>query len=181
MVSPGAMPKMPILALGNPERVARAMCHQAGAAGRGRAAHGFTLLELLLVLALVALTSAGASFALRDSADTQLQQEAQRLAALLETARAQARANGVPVLWQPQPGGFKLNGHTRTWLHPNTIVTRLSPHPKSPAPPEPALWLPPEPLMPPQRLRLSVDGHEVWLGTNGVTPWRVLEQADAAL
>ena len=42
---------------------------------------GFTLLELLVVVAIIAIASAGVSFALRDSQATQLEREAQRLAA----------------------------------------------------------------------------------------------------
>ena len=39
---------------------------------------GFTLLELLLVVAIIAVASAGVSFALRDSGQTQLEREALR-------------------------------------------------------------------------------------------------------
>lgn len=148
---------------------------------RQQARRGFTLLELLLVVALVALTSAGATVALRDSAQTQLHQEAQRLAALLEAGRARARTRGVPVLWQPQARGFSLDGQYREWLQANTVVARVSAHPPLPAPAEPGIWLPPEPLMPAQRVRLSVNGYTIWVGTNGVAPWRVLEEPDAAL
>ena len=72
--------------------------------------NGFTLLELLVVVAIVALASAGVGLALRDSADTRLDREAERLAALLEVARAQSRASGVPVRWRPVPGGFRFEG-----------------------------------------------------------------------
>ena len=48
--------------------------------------------------------------AMRDSAQTQLEREAQRLAALLESARAQSRASGVPVRWQPTEAGFRFDG-----------------------------------------------------------------------
>ena len=71
----------------------------ASAAARPRT-FGFTLLELLVVVAIIAIASAGVSFALRDSADTQLEREAQRLAALLESARAQSRTSGRPVQWR---------------------------------------------------------------------------------
>ena len=57
-------------------------------------AQGFTLLELLVVVALIAIATAGVSLSLRDSADSALERDATRLAALLETARAQARASG---------------------------------------------------------------------------------------
>lgn len=168
MVKRVAKARMLTSALGNPEAmVARP--------------HGFTLLELLLVVTLAALTAASVTLSLRDNAHTQLDQEAQRLSALLEAARAQARTSGVAVVWQPQPRGFKVDAQYRAWLVPGTTVTRMPPHPPHPAPADPAIWLPPEPLMPPQRLRLSLEGRDVWLGTNGVAPWRVLEGADAPL
>ena len=43
---------------------------------------GFTLLELLVVVALIAMATAGVSLSLRDSRQTQLEREAQRLVAL---------------------------------------------------------------------------------------------------
>ena len=54
---------------------------------------GFTLLELLVVVAIMALAMAGVGLALRDSGQTQLEREAERLAALLEAGRAQSRAS----------------------------------------------------------------------------------------
>src|SRR5438309_6026590 len=75
-----------------------------------RASRGFTLIELLVVVAIVAIASVGVSFALRDSQSTQLEREAQRLAALLESARAQSRATGVPVRWRATDGGFHFEG-----------------------------------------------------------------------
>jgi prepilin-type N-terminal cleavage/methylation domain-containing protein len=46
---------------------------------------GFTLLELLVVVALIAVATAGVSLSLRDSAQSALQRDAERLAVLLET------------------------------------------------------------------------------------------------
>ena len=63
---------------------------------------GFTLVELLIVITLIALISAVASLALRDPASTRLEQEAERLVALLEAARHEARAAGVPARWEPR-------------------------------------------------------------------------------
>jgi general secretion pathway protein H len=77
---------------------------------------GFTLLELLVVVAIIAMASAGVSFALRDSAATQLEREAQRLAALLESARAQSRTSGVVVRWHTTEQGFRFEG-----VPPNTL------------------------------------------------------------
>src|SRR3954463_2541388 len=81
------------------------------AAGNSRTrTRAFTLIELLVVVAIIAIASAGVSFALRDSQATQLDREAQRLAALLESARAQSRSSGVAVRWYPVAGGFRFDG-----------------------------------------------------------------------
>ena len=45
---------------------------------------GLTLLELLVVLAIIAISSAGVALAMRDNSQTQLEREAQRLIAKLE-------------------------------------------------------------------------------------------------
>ena len=71
---------------------------------------GFTLIELLVVVSIIAIGSVGVVFALRDSAQTQTEREAQRLAALLESARAQSRTSGVPVVWRATEQGFVFDG-----------------------------------------------------------------------
>ena len=43
--------------------------------------HGFTLMEMLVVIALMALVSVGVVFAMGDNSQDQLQREGQRLAA----------------------------------------------------------------------------------------------------
>lgn len=77
---------------------------------RAAAPDGFTLIELLLVLAIVAMASAGVGFALRDVGQTQLEREAQRLVAMLESARARSRASGMPVYWRATELGFEFIG-----------------------------------------------------------------------
>ena len=88
---------------------------------------GFTLIELLVVLSIIAIASAGVALSLRDSAQTQLEREAQRLAALLESARAQSRTRGVPVVWRSTAQGFVFDGLPAgtlpgNWLDRNTLV-----------------------------------------------------------
>ena len=106
---------------------------------RRRTAHGFTLLELMVVIAIIALSTAGVAFALRDGSQTQLEREAERLAALLDGARAQSRASGVPVRWRPTAQGFVFDGLPpgalpTGWLTPGVLVAgdavlRLGPEP----------------------------------------------------
>ena len=130
---------------------------------------GFTLLELLVVVALIAIATAGASLALRDSADSALDRDAQRLAALLETARAQARASELTVVWRTHPAGFVFEGLPppglpRQWLAPTTFAN-ASP-----------VLLGPEPLIPPQAIALSSTtrpDRRLWVVTDGLRPFTV--------
>jgi prepilin-type N-terminal cleavage/methylation domain-containing protein len=73
-------------------------------------AGGFTLLELLVVVAIVALAAAVTSLALPDPHHTRLEREAARLVHLLESARAHARAAGLPVTWSPGPARRPAGG-----------------------------------------------------------------------
>ena len=134
-----------------------------------RGARGFTLLELLVVIALIAIATAGASLALRDSADSALDRDAQRLAALLETARAQARASELAVVWRTQPAGFvfeglPLPGLPRQWLATTTFANATP------------VLLGPEPLIPPQSIALSSStrpDRRLWVVTDGLRPFTV--------
>jgi general secretion pathway protein H len=135
-----------------------------------RAAWGFTLLELLVVVAIIAVATAGVSFALRDSQATQLEREAQRLAALLESARAQSRSSGVPVRWYPTPGGFRFEGNPpdalpERWLEETTQASG-----------SPVLVLGPEPIIGKQDVVLmstALPGRSLRIVTDGLRPFVV--------
>ena len=58
----------------------------------------------------MAMATAGVTLVLRDSTDTALEREAQRLVALFESARAQSRSSGVVVRWHTTPEGFLFEG-----------------------------------------------------------------------
>ena len=91
------------------------------ARSRGRPAGGFTMIELLIVIALIAVASSVVSLALRDPAAARLDQEAVRLSALLESARAEARASALPVRWEPtvaDSGGEVADGFRFVGLPP---------------------------------------------------------------
>ena len=58
---------------------------------------GFTFIELVVTVAMIALGVSLAAIALRDSAASALERDAARLAALLESARALSHATGVAM------------------------------------------------------------------------------------
>jgi general secretion pathway protein H len=131
---------------------------------------GFTLLELLLVVVIMAVASAGVSFALRDSGQTMLEREAQRLAALLESARARSLASGVPVRWQVTPTGFVFEG-----LAPGSLPDAWLSQDVAVAGPV-AVLLGPEPIIGPQAVRLVLTterGKMLTVSTDGVRPFTV--------
>lgn len=131
---------------------------------------GFTLLELLVVIAIMALATAGVSLALRDSAETQLEREAQRLGALLESGRAQARMASVVVRWRPTPTGFAFEGLPGAplptqWLGDDVRAAGTT-----------ALVLGPEPVIGPQQVQLvsiSNPSRSLTLATDGIRPFAV--------
>jgi general secretion pathway protein H len=131
---------------------------------------GFTLLELLVVVSIIALASAGVGFALRDSSQTRLEREAQRLAALFESARAQSRASGVAVRWLTTAQGFRFEGLPPkalpdSWLGADTAVRGTF-----------TLLLGPEPIIGPQDIALSSTdqpGRVVHVVTDGLRPFSV--------
>jgi general secretion pathway protein H len=136
-------------------------------------------LELLLVVAIIAVASAGVTLAFRDAGQTQLAREADRLVALFESARARSLASGVPVRWRVTPSGFRFDGLPASalpeqWLSPNVAAPEGS-----------AVVLGPEPIIGPQSVRLVLAGSPVGQGgssltvrTDGIRPFAV--QADAA-
>lgn len=131
---------------------------------------GFTLLELLVVVAIIAIGSTGVAFSVRDASATQLEREALRLASLLEAGRAQSRASGQPLRWRAVEDGFRFEGGLDTglptrWLSEGVQVRG-----------EPVLVLGPEPLIGPQSVDLfasQAPGRSYRVATNGLQPFNV--------
>jgi general secretion pathway protein H len=109
----------------------------------------------------------------------QLQREAQRLAALLETARAESRASGLTVRWVPKGAktgeDFHFEGLPPTiqlpsrWLgEPVAVLIDNA------SAVNPGLTLGPEPIIPAQRLRLQLGSQTVVLGTDGLAAFDVI-------
>lgn len=149
---------------------------------------GFTLIELLVVIALIAIGTAAVSFSLRDASQTALERDAERLAALLESARARSRSSGVPVRWHPVTETANANpvnnanaGSTSAafvfeglppdtlpsvWLSPQTQVSANS-----------QLTLGPDPIIGPQSVMLRSQNFQMWVSTDGIQPFRVKRAA----
>ena len=149
--------------------------HACDGVRRASQQRGFTLFELLVVISIIALATAGVGVAMRDTGQSLLEREAARLAALLESARAQSRASGVPVRWRAVPGGFRFEGlpdsaevaTARQWLDAGTLVRGPSPA---------VLQLGPEPLIPPQQVLITHQAHPertLRVATDGVRPFTV--------
>ena len=149
---------------------------------RRAAAAGITLIELLLVLLIIVMVSGLASLALRDGGEATLEREAQRLAALLETGRAEARAGGLAVRFElvgvadrtAGEADFRFVGlppeHAlpRRWLDPEVLARIDGAR---------ALRLGPEPLIGAQRIVLSLGQRQRVLATDGLAPFAVVEPA----
>ncbi|KWO28787.1 GspH/FimT family pseudopilin [Burkholderia stagnalis] len=73
-----------------------------------RRAAGFTLLEMLVVLMIVGLLVAVVTLAPSRNRRTDLAEEAQRLASLLESAGDEAQVRSTPIAWQPIGGGYRF-------------------------------------------------------------------------
>ena len=170
-------PKTPTSAPGN----------KPGSPGRPpRSAAGFTLVELLLVLMLIAMVSGLAGLALRDGGESRLEREGQRLSALLEAGRAEARATGVAVR-------FELVGTDRRNLGGSTDGDDFRFVGLASAATPPGVWLDrdvrariegaralrlgPEPLIGAQRITLSLGERQRVLATDGLSPFTVLDPA----
>jgi general secretion pathway protein H len=138
-------------------------------------ARGFTLIELILVVAIIAIASSLVVLALRDPDASQLEEEAARLAALLEGARAEARASGLAASWEPRSGeegvpGFRFVGLPPSrelparWLDDSVSAEVIGAR---------AVVLGPEPLIGAQRIVLRRGDRRLVLETDGLGPFAV--------
>lgn len=142
-----------------------------------RRARGFTLLELMLVVAIVAIAVGMTTLALRDGNANRLEEEGARLAALFEGGRARARAMGIMVDWQPSNeagGGFRFVGLPpgaelpTQWLDERTVAEVIGGG---------VLRLGPEPVIGAQRVVLRIEDRQLVLATDGMGPFVVVQPA----
>ncbi|SIR19560.1 Tfp pilus assembly protein FimT/FimU [Pseudacidovorax sp. RU35E] len=144
-----------------------------------RPAAGFTLIELLVVVAIIAFATAGVGFALRDTARASLDREAERLVALLEAGRAQARASGASVRWRVTAQGFVFDGVPPGALPQGWQMAGVSAQPLDEAGrPVTALLLGPEPIIGAQQVLIRSEGppaQVLRLATDGLRPFAVVD------
>jgi general secretion pathway protein H len=144
---------------------------------------GFTLIELMVVLAIVAISVALVTLALPDGQQKRLDEEAARLSTLLESARAQSRAAGIKVTWAPMGAASSSTGDgtgvdfqfqglpvqsalpTR-WLNEGVAAEVIGSR---------TLVLGPEPLIGAQRVVLRLEERRAVLATDGVGPFMPVE------
>jgi general secretion pathway protein H len=148
-----------------------------GAGARARSA-GFTLIEILVVVALVGVAAGVAALALRDPSANRLEQEAGRLAVLLEAGRAEARAAHLAARWElnggTQPGNFRFIGlptapsFPNAWLNEGVSAEIVGAR---------AVVLGPEPMIGAQRVVLRLGEQRRVVATDGMAPFTVVDAA----
>jgi general secretion pathway protein H len=141
---------------------------------------GFTLIELMVVVTIIAIGAGVISLSLRDPAASRLETEAARLSALLEAARSESRASGLAVRWElADPGNsdgaqFRFVGLPRSrtlpthWLNEGVSAEVVGAR---------AVRLGPEPLIGAQRIVLHLNERRLALATDGFGPFALAEDA----
>ena len=141
-----------------------------------RRARGFTMIELLIVVVIIAISAGLIAMTLRDGNAAKLEEEGARLSALLEMARAEARVAGVAVRWVPQ--GLDADAAVQfrfVGLGPTqTLPTRwLDPATRAQVVGAATVLLGPEAILPPQRIVLRLADQRLELASDGLGPFAV--------
>jgi general secretion pathway protein H len=142
---------------------------------------GFTLIELVVVLAVIAVAAGLIALTVRDPTETRLENEAARLSALLEGARSEARAAGLTAVWVPGTEargdpfhfvGLPASLHLPTrWMDDGVTAQVIGAN---------SLVLGPEAILPPQRVLLRLDDRSLEIGSDGLAPFGVLPPRETA-
>jgi general secretion pathway protein H len=136
------------------------------------------MIELLIVIAIMAVAVGLVTWALPDSEASRLEEEAERLSALLESARAEARVSGAAVHWvlrtAADPGGEDVNFRFVGLPPAIALPTRwLDPRVSAEIVGASSLLLGPEAILPPQRIVLHLAQRQLELVSDGLGPFAV--------
>lgn len=164
------------------------LAQQGLALSRRQRSSGFTLLELLVVIAVIAVGVSLVVMTLPDADAARLDEEGARLTALLESARAESRTAGVAVWWVPRVAGDrpvgvqgqdlhfqflglpKALGLPQRWLDPRVAGQVVGAR---------AVVLGPEAILPAQRIVLSLGERRLELASDGLGPFSVADPMPA--
>lgn len=156
---------------------------------------GFTLVELMVVLVVIAVAASMVTMSLSPVAGHALESAAERLSATLEAARWQAISSGRRIAWEAPPSGSTgVQGHWYDQLPNGVWQLRVTPSPPSPPSSEdgvtvsvtlppplnqaPArLLLGPEPVGAPACVWLTQAGSTIAVVSDGVAAFSVRRDA----
>lgn len=141
------------------------------------------MIELLIVLVIVGISVGVVALALRDSQAAKLDEEAVRLAALFEMARAEARASGAPVRWAPVTLAVEAGAQFRFVGMPTAQplpVRWLDTLTRAEVVGAAAVVLGPEAILPAQRVVLRLGDKRVDIATDGLAPFAPVPLAPTA-
>jgi general secretion pathway protein H len=144
---------------------------------------GFTLVEVLVVVTIIALLVSLVAVQLAPGAQQSVADEGARLAALLRHARDEAIATGVPLAWQRTEGGYQFlqRGPDRKWqpmdsdaslrarpLPTGVSVASIETPSKASRENQTVIFLPTG-IADPFRITLMLGEHRVHVASDGVT------------
>jgi general secretion pathway protein H len=94
----------------------------------GRGTAGFTLLEMLVVLMIAGILMAAVALAPTRNHRSDLNEEAQRLATMLESADDEAQIRSVSIAWELIDGGYRFDEQTENGGWRTITDDVLAPH-----------------------------------------------------